>query len=293
MSVDNGYRNFGEGFERYIKPIENLPRISSEEEKELSVIIQTDPDAKRVSDAIDKLVVSNLLLVVKFAINYFHFINKGEFEISIMDLISEGNVGLFKAATTYEGGKAKFSTHASHHIKKHLHNSRYSSRFIRLPINYFTIINIVKKRLGDRDTLPENELQEIAKSQGASLCHVKFVIECYKKDILSIDQPQNNTSYDGDDTNSYIDSYPSPDKPLDELISAKENRDYLLSKIETLSEREQEVIFVKYFGDSHTTCQDLGELWGISKQRISQILIEALKKLKIKIVEDNASGKES
>ena len=75
--IDNGYRNFGEGFDKYIKSIENLPRISAEDEEELSAIIQNSLDDKEISDAIEKLVVSNLLLVVKFAINYYKFINKG------------------------------------------------------------------------------------------------------------------------------------------------------------------------------------------------------------------------
>ena len=292
-TADNGYRNFGEGFEKYLKSIENLPLISVEEESRLSSIIKNDPDKKNVDDAIDKLVVANLLLVVKFAINYYNFINKGEFEISIMDLISEANVGLFKAAGTFDSDIGKFSTYASHYIKRYLKNNYYNSRFIRLPINYFTIVNMVKKKLGDRDELPDEELKEIAESQESSLEHVKFVIKCYKGQVCSIDQTSNFDSYDGNDTsNSFMDICPSTEKSLDDVIIEEEDREYLIEKVKSLSDSEQKIIFAKYLGDSGATCQELAEIWGVSKQRISQILIGALKKLRKKIGEDKLLGKD-
>jgi len=296
VTPDNGYRNFGEGFDKYMKSIENITRISTEEEINLSVIIKANKNKKEVRDAIDKLVVSNLLLVVKFAINYYQSVGKGEFEISIMDLISQGNIGLFKAASSFNSDKGKFSTYASHYIKRYIQNERYESRFIRLPINYYTIINAVKKKMNDipnDEKISDEMLEEIAKKQDSNLNHVKFVMECYEKNILSIEQPIDSPSCNEDDNNGILDIYPSSDKSLNDLISEKEGREYLFKKIDTLSNPEQKIIFAKYFDGEEVTCKDLAGAWGVSKQRVSQILISALKKLKYKILEDRINGKEN
>lgn len=288
--IDNGYRNFGEGFNTYLKSIENIPLLSEEQEKELSAVILGNQDG--VNEAIEKLVVSNLLLVVKFAINYFKFINKGNFEISIMDLISEGNMALFKAASTFDSEKGKFSTYASHYIKRYLQNSHYNNRFIRLPVNYFTIVNMAKKLMKEKDELSNEDIHEISIAQSVSEDHVKFILECYRKKVISIDQPSELTSYDGDEaTNDFIDNYLSDEKSLDVLIMAQEDSDYLHKKIESLTEMEQKVIYAKFFSDNGSTCQDLAKSCNVSKQRISQILIGALKKLKKRIKEDNSFNK--
>jgi len=135
-------------------------------------------------------------------------------------------------------------------------------------------------------------LLKIAKKHDSNLAHVKFVMSCYEKSVSSVEQTMDSPSYDDGDNknNGILDRYPSDEKPLDEIIGEKESRAYLFEKIKTLSSSERDIVTAKYFGEEGVTCQDLAEIWGVSKQRISQILISALKKLKAKISEDRVTG---
>jgi len=80
-------------FQRYMDDIQRYPLITAEKEKELANIIQTSDDPKKVTVAKEELVVANLKLVVKYALDYYSRLkNVDDVNVSLMDLINEGNI---------------------------------------------------------------------------------------------------------------------------------------------------------------------------------------------------------
>jgi len=254
----------------YLKEIGQISLLSLDEELELSKKIEEgDEDAKR------KLAESNLRLVVSIAKRYV-----GR-NLSFLDLIQEGNIGLMKAVDKFDSSKGyKFSTYATWWIRQAITRAiADQAKTIRVPVHMVETINKLKrvqrqltlelnrepteKELSDKLKIPEEKVREIIK---------------ISLDPLSLETPigEEEDSHLGDfvqDKNSL-----SPEEyAINEVL-----KDEISEVLLTLTEREEQVLKLR-FGLVDGTCrtlEEVGMIFGVTRERIRQIEAKALRKLR-------------
>lgn len=256
-------------FVQYLKEIGNIKLLSHSEEIELAKKIQKGDKAAR-----DKLIVSNLRLVVSVAKKYY---NCG---MSTLDLIQEGNIGLMKAVDKYDYTKGfKFSTYATWWIRQSISRSiSDQSRTIRIPVHMSETINklsrIRQKLSQTYNREPTDE--ELAKEMGITVTKLREIIK-HSQDIISLDTP---VGEDGD--NNFGDFIPDNEGNIAfDNILKEEMHNQIILALETLTPREQKVIKMRYGIDMEKTytLEEIGKEFGITRERIRQIEAKAIKKL--------------
>lgn len=254
----------------YLAEIGNYPRLSSEEEKELS--------AKALGGdkiAINKLVEGNLLLVVSIAKKYHGC------GLPLLDLIQEGNLGLMKAAQRYDGDKGfRFSTYATYWIRQAISRALGdTARTIRVPANMIDILNKIKKATDDLskqlDRLPTDK--ELSDHLGIDLDKVQAALDIASV-TMSLDTPIDD---EGEVSFGDLVADPSSSDMFGDIINEVNNQ-IVNDVLSTLSTREANVIR-KRFGVNEIrpmTLEEVGKEYGLSKERIRQIETNALRKLR-------------
>ena len=256
------------------------PLLSAQEEIDLALKIRAG-DKK----AYDKMLESNLRLVVKMAKRYM---NRG---LSFLDLIAEGNIGLMRAVDKFNPDLGfRFSTYATWWIKQNVERALLNqTRTIRVPIHvlkelniYLRAMNILRRKL-NRDP----SLEEIAKSVDKSVAQIKKVLTATKS-VDSIDQ-----LYD-DSSRPVIETIVSAnDKtPQDDVVQGDINS-HLDSWLDYLSPNQRVVISMRFGLRGYDACtlEKIGEQIGLTRERVRQIQLEAMKKL-AKIARANNIDKE-
>ncbi|MGB9608957.1 MAG: sigma-70 family RNA polymerase sigma factor [Minisyncoccia bacterium] len=256
----------------YLREIGKTPLLTKEEEKEL---------AKRSSlgdeEARQKLMKANLRLVVSIA---KHYLNRSP-NLSILDLIQEGNIGLSKAVEKFDYRKGfKFSTYATWWIRQSITRALADqSRTIRIPVHmvetmskYSQVKRELTQQLG-REPLAE----EIANEMGIDASRVRQ-IERISQDVLSIETPI------GDDEESVLADFIKDEKSAApaQKTAISILRDILNDILVELTERERKIISMRFGledGVTHTL-EEVGQALNVTRERIRQIEAKTLEKIK-------------
>lgn len=257
----------------YLQQIGKIPLLSAEEELEVAKqIYETQSQfARKV------LINANLRLVVSIAKKY---IGRG---LSFLDLIQEGNMGLIKATEKFDYTKGyKFSTYATWWIQQSITRAiADKARIIRLPIHLIESINKIKKATLDLTTelgrIPNK--QEIADKMGIPVIKLTSIIKATQSTI-SIDTPTGQK----EDANKIID-YIVDESTLapESKVSQESLLDDIKIMLEQLSQKERDVLILR-FGLNNDgqkkTLDEIGNIYGVSRERIRQIENRAISKLK-------------
>ena len=254
----------------YLKEIGKISLLSLDEETELSKrIAEGDETAK------NRLAESNLRLVVSIAKRY---VGRG---MLFLDLIQEGNIGLMKAVEKFDAEKGyKFSTYATWWIRQAITRAiADQARTIRVPVHMVETINKLS-RYQRQLTLELNREptdEELAKKMGMSPDKVREVIKI-AQDPVSLETPigEEEDSHLGDFVPDESNMSPE-DFTIHEMLK-EEIGDVLL----TLTEREEQVLRLRFGLDdgSPKTLEEVGQMFGVTRERIRQIEAKALRKLR-------------
>lgn len=273
--VEEKYTNKDEsvmldGIKAYLKSIGNHPRLTLEEEQELSRRAKTGDKA-----AVNKLVESNLLLVVSIAKKYYGC------GLPLLDLIQEGNIGLITAANKYDGEKGfRFSTYATYWIRQAISRALgEQSRTIRIPANMIDLLNKIKKATVELtqslNRQPTDE--ELAEKLGVEIDKVQAALDIAQVSS-SLDTPIDD---EGETSMGDLIADTKASNVGDDLIK-EANSQIIEGVLSTLSNREAEIIRMR-FGigrDRPMTLEEVGTHYGLSRERIRQVETKALRKLR-------------
>lgn len=264
-----------DSIQMYLKEIGQYPLIHAHDEKTLAQRIQQgDNEAKNL------LAKANLRLVVSIAKKY---VGRSA-DLTLLDLIQEGNLGLFKAVDKFDWTKGyKFSTYATWWIRQAITRALADqSRTIRVPVHmvetiakYKQVVRRLSQDLG-RDPLPE----EIAVEMGIEVDKV-YQIEKIDQDTVSLEMPIGDDSDDGKSTlGDFIsdDKMLSPDQETARRILADQVREIL----DDLSEKERRILEMRHGlidGVTHTL-EEVGQKFGVTRERIRQIEAKAHEKIR-------------
>jgi RNA polymerase primary sigma factor len=265
----------------YLQQIGKVPLLTGDEEIDLAKrIAEGDEKAKQ------KLVRANLRLVVSIAKKY---IGRG---LSFLDLIQEGNLGLIRAAEKFDYKRGfKFSTYATWWIQQSITRGiADKSRTIRLPVHMIETIGKLKKVTRDLT----NELnrtptkEELAARMGISLSKLRLVLKATQSTI-SLETPL-HTKDEASKIGDFLvdETSESPDS----RVSQESLTEELEKILETLRPRERDVLKLRFgLNDGNKrTLEEIGQLFGVSRERVRQIETRALNKLR-KMCRNNRSIK--
>lgn len=284
----------------YLNEMDRVPLLTREEEVSLAKkmeagraarqkMIEAEGDQKQIlalkktvdegREARDHMIKANIRLVVNIAKKYRRYSS------SFLDLIQAGNVGLIRAVDKFDYTKGnRFSTYATWWIRRAvLRHLNQKERNIRLP-NYLSTrirkIHKVRKELTFQLSRTPT-MEEIGEKVDMAPDDVERHLG-YARDSISLDQPI------GDDGESDLQSYienknaPNPFKEVGETLMAED----VLKVLDSLTEREAQILKLRYGlgGENKHTLKELGEIFGITRERIRQIQKGALRKLRHPLV---------
>ncbi len=264
-----------DSIQMYLKEIGQYPLIKAEQERELAKRIEAGDQ-----EAINLLARANLRLVVSIAKKY---VGRSP-DLTLLDLIQEGNIGLFKAVSKFDWSKGfKFSTYATWWIRQSITRALADqSRTIRVPVHmvetiakYKQVVRRLSQDLG-RDPLAD----EIAVEMGLDVEKI-YNIEKIDQSTLSLDTPVGDGE---DDKNSTYGDFISDDKILspDQESSRRILTDQVREILNDLSEKERKILELRHGltdGIQHTL-EEVGKQFNVTRERIRQIEAKAHEKIR-------------
>ena len=258
----------------YLREIGQYPLLTASEERDLAKRIAAGEDEAR-----NILARSNLRLVVSIAKKY---VGRSP-DLTLLDLIQEGNLGLFKAVDKFDWKKGfKFSTYATWWIRQAITRALADqSRTIRIPVHMVETIakyKQVSRRLAQalgRDPQPE----EVAVEMGIEVEKV-YQIEKINQDTLSLENPIGSDDDEKSTLGDFIadDKIPSPIQESSERILGEQVRDIL----DDLSPKERKILEMRHglLDGIYHTLEEVGKEFGVTRERIRQIEAKALEKIR-------------
>jgi len=258
----------------YLREIGQYPLLTAGEERDLAKRIEKGDDEAR-----NILARSNLRLVVSIAKKY---VGRSP-DLTLLDLIQEGNLGLFRAVDKFDWSKGfKFSTYATWWIRQAITRALADqSRTIRIPVHMVETIakyKQVSRRLSQvlgRDPQPE----EIAVEMGVEVDKI-YQIEKINQDTLSLENPVGSDDDEKTTLGDFIadDKIPSPIQESSERILGEQIREVL----DELSPKERKILELRHglLDGIYHTLEEVGKEFGVTRERIRQIEAKALEKIR-------------
>ena len=254
----------------YLSEINKIPLLTKEEEYECAVAAREGDEAAR-----QKLVQSNLRFVVNVAKKYQ---NQG---IPLIDLISEGNIGLMNAADRFNPDLGyHFISYAVWWIRQSILKAICEkSRMIRLPLNRANeLVQIEKlRKRSDAAMTDSEELEHISSEMGIDRETVSEIMNA-ARDVISLDAPVDNVR--GIDSLGDLLEDTRYESPESFAVNAALTSD-ISALLDTLPQREAEIIKLRYGldGNEPMSLKDIGDVFGLTKERIRQIEKKAIKRM--------------
>jgi len=261
--------NYDDSLQAYFDQIKIIPLLTFEEELELSRRIQNGDEASR-----RRLIEANLRLVIKIARAYLTP------DVSLMDLIQEGNVGLMRAVDKYDHVKqVRFSTYAAWWIRQVI--SRYLSdkrRTIRLPHRKEELLRKIQQAYHVLSQLymRQPKLEELAVEVGISKNDVEYILSL-AHDIISL-----HTESGGDDSLAILELHEDYTYNPERALMKKSSREATLDVLNNLKDREKRILMYRYQlnGGDRRTLRNISHKMGLSMETVRQIEMKALKNLR-------------
>ena len=262
-----------DSIQMYLREIGQYPLLNAHEERVLAKrIVDGDDEARNL------LARANLRLVVSIAKKY---VGRSP-DLTLLDLIQEGNLGLFKAVDKFDFTKGfKFSTYATWWIRQAITRALADqSRTIRIPVHmvetmakYKQVSRRLSQDLG-RDPMPE----EIATEMGVEVEKI-YQIEKISQDTISLELPIGD-----EDDNSRLSDFIADDKITspDQEVSHSILTDQITEILDTLSEKERKILEMRHglLDGTYHTLEEVGKEFGVTRERIRQIEAKALEKIR-------------
>lgn len=254
----------------YLKEIGMFQLLNSERELELAK--RKDAGDK---SATEELISCNLRLVVSIAKRYT---GRG---LSFLDLIQEGNLGLIKGIEKYDYTKGfKVSTYVTWWIKQAITRSLADkARTIRVPVHMVEVINTmvrVQKRLTN-ELGHEPSHKELAAELDITEAKLREIFQ-YATDSASLDTPI------GDEADSMLGDFIADEKSISPESAAEQQllKESIKELLSILTPREREIVILRYGidGEEPKTLEEIGKIYKVTRERIRQIEVKAMKKLK-------------
>lgn len=262
-----------DSIQMYLREIGQYPLLNAHEERVLAKrIVDGDEEARNL------LARANLRLVVSIAKKY---VGRSP-DLTLLDLIQEGNLGLFKAVDKFDFTKGfKFSTYATWWIRQAITRALADqSRTIRIPVHMVETMakyKQVSRRLAQdfgRDPMPE----EIATEMGVEVEKI-YQIEKISQDTISLELPIGD-----DDDQSRLSDFIADDKIIspDQEVSHSILTDQITAILDTLSEKERKILEMRHglLDGTYHTLEEVGKEFGVTRERIRQIEAKALEKIR-------------
>jgi RNA polymerase primary sigma factor len=258
----------------YLREIGQYPLLTAAEERELAQRIEkSDAEARNI------LARSNLRLVVSIAKKY---VGRSP-DLTLLDLIQEGNLGLFRAVDKFDWKKGyKFSTYATWWIRQAITRALADqSRTIRIPVHMVETIakyKQVSRRLSQA-LGREPQAEEIAIEMGVEPEKI-YQIEKINQDTLSLENPIGSDDDERSTLGDFIpdDKIPSPVQESSERILSEQVKQILSD----LSPKERKILEMRHglMDGVYHTLEEVGKEFGVTRERIRQIEAKALRKLR-------------
>lgn len=276
LATKNTYRRNDtsrDSIQMYLREIGQYPLLTAVEERTL---------AKRIEDGDEEarnlLARANLRLVVSIAKKY---VGRSP-DLTLLDLIQEGNLGLFKAVDKFDFTKGfKFSTYATWWIRQAITRALADqSRTIRIPVHMVETMakyKQVSRRLS-QDLGRDPVAEEIATEMGLEVEKI-YQIEKISQDTISLELPVGD-----DDDKSRLSDFIADDKITspDQEVSHSILTDQILDILDTLSEKERRILEMRHglIDGTYHTLEEVGAEFGVTRERIRQIEAKALEKIR-------------
>lgn len=277
MAVANG--NFPDKNDRrYISAAMDAPMLEREYEADLARRWRDEEDA----DALHEIITAHIRLVVRIATKF-----KG-YGLPIGDLIQEGNRGLLEAANRFDPERnVRYSTYATWWIlaamQEYIVRNSSIVRIGTTPAQKSLFFNLRKLRARLTDNsgarMTEDERQLIATELGVPLAAVERMESHFSRPDQSL-----NATVGESDSDEFVDlladDSPNPEAIVGDIIDSETRAKWIADAMEHLTPREREVITRRFLKDDKITLAEIGESFGVTKERIRQIEGKALTKLR-------------
>lgn len=273
----------GDSLAKYLCEISKFPILTAEEEYKYAVLLKENGDKK----AAQILVQSHLRLVAKMAGKY------RSYGLPITDLISEGNVGLVKAVKKFDPYKGfRFSTYAMWWIKANMQEYVLRSWSLvkigttKAQKKLFFNLRKVKRKLGmenNMKSLSNDEISQISSNLGVKESEVKDMDVRMMGADISL-----NSTVGGDSLDEVGDTIESKEVSQEEVAIKRQDKyrkeELLKEAFMILSDRERDILVKRQMSEIMSTLDDLSRIYKISKERIRQIEVGAMEKIKKEIL---------